>query len=111
MATIRDGEISTTFNYRKIKAIPELGLPALIRTHSAGVPSVSSSVASSTRSASKKIKRDEPCLVTKQYGYGLGKAHFINAVRRDKSLKWDLVSHSNEGPVDHADIGAGKFPP
>jgi hypothetical protein len=42
---------------------------------SGGAPSVSS-VASSTRSASKKIKRDEPCLITKQYGYSL---ELINA--------------------------------
>jgi hypothetical protein len=83
MATIRDGTISTTFNHKKIKAIPELNLPALTRPHPGGAPSVSSSIRNETRN----IGRDEPCFITKQYGYGLEKAHFINAVDRDKSLK------------------------
>jgi hypothetical protein len=91
MATIRNGRISTTFNYNKIKEIPNLGLPALVRPHSAGVPSVSS-VTSSVKSENRKISRAEPCFITKQHAYSLEMAHFVNAVRHDTALKGDVVS-------------------
>jgi hypothetical protein len=94
MATIRDGRISTTFNYNKIKAIPELGLLALTRTHSGGVPSVhASSITSSIRMESRTISRVEPCFVTKQHTYSVERAHFVNAVRHDEVVKTDVVSH------------------
>jgi hypothetical protein len=96
MATIRDRKISTTFNYNKVPEIPELGFPALVRVHSAGVPSVVSvTTSSSVRSESRKISRAEPCLITKQPSYGLEMAHFVNAVRKDKLLKKDIVSPSH----------------
>lgn len=86
MATIRNGRISTTINYNKIKAIPDLGLPALVRPHSGGVPSVSS-----VTSESRKISPAEPCFITKQHAYGLEMAHFVNPVRRGAVLKGDVV--------------------
>ena len=96
MATIRDGRISTTFNYNKIKAIPELGLPALKRQHSADIPSVSSVVSSTAdRTEDRKVNRAEPCLITKQHGYSLELAHFINAVRRDPDEKYRIVSRGS----------------
>jgi hypothetical protein len=91
MATIREGKISTTFNYNKIKVVPELDLPALVRSHSGGAPSVSS-ISTSIRSESRKIGREESCFITKGHAYSLEKAHFVNAVRRDENLKADVVS-------------------
>lgn len=91
MATIRDGKISTTFNYNKIRAVPELDLPALVRPHSGGAPSVSS-ISTSIRSESRKIGREESCFITKGHAYSLERAHFVNAVRRDENLKADVVS-------------------
>jgi hypothetical protein len=95
MATIRDCKISTTFNYNKVKEVPELNLPALVRVHSCGVPSVASVTTSSSvtgRSESRKISRAEPCFVTKQPSYCLQRVHFVNVVRKDKLLKIDIVS-------------------
>jgi hypothetical protein len=86
MATIRDRKISTTssFNYNNVKEIPELGLPALLRIHSCGVPSVASVTTSSSV---------EP--VTKQPSCCLKKAHLVNAVFKDILLKKDIVSPSH----------------
>jgi len=96
MATIREGKISTTFNYNKVVEVPELGLPALFRVHSCGVPSVASiTTSSSVRTESRKISRAEPCFITKQPSYSLAKAHFVNAVRKNKLLKVDIVSPSH----------------
>jgi len=94
MATICDGRISTTFNYNKIKVIPELSLLALTRTHSGGIPSVhASSITSSIRMESQTISRAEPCFVTKQHTYSVERAHFVNAVCHDEVVKTDVVSH------------------
>ena len=76
----------------KIKAVPELDLPALVRPHSSGAPSVSS-ISTSIRSESRKIGREESCFITKGHAYSLEKAHFVNAVRHNENLKADVVSH------------------
>ena len=90
MATIRNGRISTSFNHNKIKVIPELGLPALNRSHSATVASVSS-VTSSLRET-REMSKAEPCFITRQNGYSLEKAHLVNAVRNNPTLKSEIVS-------------------
>jgi len=74
-----------------------VGLPALVRVHSCGVPSVASDTTSSStiRTESRKISRAEPCFVTKQPSYSLEKVHFVNVVRKNKLLKVDIVSPSH----------------
>ena len=80
MAGIRDGKISTTFNYKKIRAVTGLDLPALVRPHSGGGPSVSS--------VSISIRRRGTHTVLKR-------VHFVNAVRHDESLRADVGKSFN----------------
>ena len=93
MSTIHNGRITTTYNYNKVREIPEYNLPALHRTHSLGAASVTSSSASTTPRESRRcIKRSEVCFITKQFSYGLEIAHWVSAVRKDRKVKAEVVS-------------------
>lgn len=95
MATIRNGRNSTTFKYPKISGIPELSLGSLEREYSDqdlhSVASVSSSASTRAVKERKKISRGEGCFITKQPGYYLERAHWVNAVRKDTTLKFEVV--------------------
>lgn len=95
MATIRNGRISTTFKYAKISGIPELSLGSLEREYSDqdlhSVASVSSSASTRAVKERRKISRGEGCFITKQPGYYLERAHWVNAVRKDATLKFEVV--------------------
>lgn len=91
MATIRNGSISTSFKYVKINNVE--------REYSDEVTSVAPSVSSSGASAKsryerkKNISRSEGCFITKQTGWHLEMAHWVNAVRGDdkKKLQAEVV--------------------
>jgi hypothetical protein len=95
MATIRNGRISTTFKYAKISGVPELYLESLEREYSdqdlQSVASVSSSASTRAAQELRKISRAEGCFVTKQPGYYLERAHWVNALRKDATLKLEVV--------------------
>ena len=97
MATIRNGRISTTttFKYAKISGVPELSLGSLEREYSdqdlQSVASVSSSASTRAAQERRKISRGEGCFITKQPGYYLEKAHWVNAVQKDATLKFEVV--------------------
>ena len=95
MATIRNGRISTTFKYAKISGVPELSLGSLEREYSdqdlQSVASVSSSASTRAVQEGRKISRGEGCFITKQRGYYLERAHWVNAVRKDAMLKFEVV--------------------
>jgi len=102
MATIRNGRISTTFPYNKVHGIPELDLDDLDCDHSAGAPAsiASASPASTTARAERRnIGRAEPCFITKQTAYSHVKAHWVNAVRNDKRMKFSVVSFRSLFPT------------
>lgn len=108
MATIRNGRISTTTHYKDVKAIPELGLPALVRTYSGGAPSISSD--SDTSSTNETINPAEPCFITKGHSYALKMAHFVNASQHDAAQEGDVVCHiCSLNQKNHSDSGAGTL--
>ncbi|PPQ73761.1 hypothetical protein CVT26_011879 [Gymnopilus dilepis] len=100
MTTIRHGMISTTFD----TGVPDLSLDTLECEYSqAGSDHDLQSTASPLPSSSTTQKavpleeRTNPspferCFITKQPGYHLKKFHWVNAVRRDKQLKYEVVS-------------------
>lgn len=89
MATIRDGKISTTFKYVKVRNVPELALGAVDREYSDGSyqPTVSGSSVTSGAEERRQISRAEECFITKRPGFYLKKAHWVNAVRKNVWLK------------------------
>ncbi|KDR80413.1 hypothetical protein GALMADRAFT_1196707 [Galerina marginata CBS 339.88] len=95
MATIRNGKISTTFKYVKIVGIPDLSLEPLEREYSdselQSVASVSSSTSARAANERRKISRAEGCFITKQPGYHLERAHWVNVVRKNARLKYEVV--------------------
>ncbi|PPQ88808.1 hypothetical protein CVT25_010459, partial [Psilocybe cyanescens] len=94
MATIRNGRISTTFKYAKIIGVSELSLESLDREYSdkdlQSVASVSSAASMKAAQERRKISPAEGCFITKQPGYHLERAHWVNAVRKDASLKFEV---------------------
>ncbi|KXN85511.1 hypothetical protein AN958_11236 [Leucoagaricus sp. SymC.cos] len=94
MATIRNGRISTTFKYTKIIGVPDLSLESLEREYSdkdlQSVASVSSSASTRAAQERRKISRAEGCFITKQPGYHLERVHWVNAVRKDAMLKFEV---------------------
>lgn len=103
MATIRNGRISTTFKYAKIIGVSELSLESLDREYSdkdlQSVASVSSAASMKAAQERRKISPAEGCFITKQPGYHLERAHWVNAVRKDASLKFEVVRLMNSFPV------------
>ncbi|KAF6751357.1 hypothetical protein DFP72DRAFT_1071557 [Ephemerocybe angulata] len=85
MATFRMTEggvrLSTTFAYKKVKAIPDLGLHALQRDHS------SDAAGTQTDQPDSEERTNESCFVTKRPCYTLERAHFINAVKKRSDEK------------------------
>lgn len=94
MATIRNDRISTTFKYAKIFGIPEFSLEPMEHAYSdedlKSVVSVSSSAGTKAAQERRKISRKEGCFITKQTGYHLKRAHWVNAVRKDTRLKYNV---------------------
>src|ERR1700678_1116014 len=93
MSIVRNGRISTTFKYAKISGVPELSLLSLDRKYSdeSYQPTVSGSSAASGAEERRKISRAEGCFITKQPGFHLEKAHWVNAVRKNARLKFEVV--------------------
>jgi hypothetical protein len=100
MSIVRNGRISTTFKYAKISGVPELSLLSLDREYSDGSyqPTVSGSSAASGAEERRKISRAEGCFITKQPGFHLEKAHWVNAVRKNALLKYEVVRTVIEYP-------------
>ena len=93
--TICNGRISTTFKYAAITGVPALSLEPLECEYSdndlQSVASVSSSASTRAVQERRKISRAEGCFITKQPGYHLERAHWVNAVRKDAMLKFEVV--------------------
>ncbi|KAF9553434.1 hypothetical protein CPC08DRAFT_822306 [Agrocybe pediades] len=93
MTTIHNGRISTTSKYHSVPAIPEFSLESLEYHYSDDdLQSVEShlSLSSRGRAERNKIPRTEGCLVTKQTGYHLEKAHWVNPVRKDPQIQYEV---------------------
>ena len=92
MALIYGDKLSTSFAYSKMEAVADFGVDALVRNHSPGLASQASSNASTThRQTRRNIDRSEPCFITKRPSYTLERAHWVNAVRKDRGLKANVV--------------------
>lgn len=88
--------LSTTFAYSKVAAVDDFDVAELVRDHSAGAASQTSSNASTTaRETRRNISRAEPCFITKRPSYTLERAHWVNAVRNDPSRKKLIVSYQS----------------
>ncbi|KAF9553431.1 hypothetical protein CPC08DRAFT_767543 [Agrocybe pediades] len=101
MATIRKSRISTSFKYHTAQAIPEFSLERLEWSGSDDdLKSVvsHSSISSRGRNEATKIPLTEGCFVTKQTGYYLEKAHWVNPVRKNAQLKYEVVRLNLGGP-------------
>ena len=93
MSVIVNDRISTSFAYNRVEGVADFDVEALVRTHSAGLRSQTSSIASTTaRETRRIISRSEPCFVTKRLSYTLERVHWVNAVRKDPGLKLAIVS-------------------
>ncbi|KAF9562950.1 hypothetical protein CPC08DRAFT_706276 [Agrocybe pediades] len=94
MSTIRNGRISSKFKYVKVEGIPELGLEPLEREYSdddyLSVASDSSFASTTAVKERRKISRAEGCFITKESGYALKKAHWVNPVGNDATLKYEV---------------------
>ncbi|KAF4621997.1 hypothetical protein D9613_009562 [Agrocybe pediades] len=93
MATIRKSRIATSFKYHTAQAIPEFSLERLEWSGSDDdLKSVvsHSSISSRGRNEATKIPLTEGCFVTKQTGYYLEKAHWVNPVRKNAQLKYEV---------------------
>ena len=116
MATIRNGRISTTFKYNKISGVPELSLPPLDREYSEGTGSYQSTVSGSSAASEteehRKISRAEGCFITKQPGFHLQKVYWVNAVQKNKVLKFEVVQLSKKSisGVPNALTNLGNLP-
>ncbi|KAF9557061.1 hypothetical protein CPC08DRAFT_820108 [Agrocybe pediades] len=120
MAIIRNNKISTNFKYVRIGSNEDLSLPAIEHEYSVGTKAtIESESAISSRPSEtqeernekrkrkeerRKIRRSEGCFITKQPGFSLENAHWVNAVRKDASRKKQV-----EGFLIQAGVAKLKF--
>ena len=81
--------LATNHPFSKLVEVTKWGVDPILRApHSLGAASVASTT---TRTRSTPIKRDEPCFITKSSSYAHEKAHWVNAVRNNATLKREIV--------------------
>jgi len=84
MSVLFANKLSTSFAYNEVGAVPDFGVGALVRNHSAGAVSQTSSA--TTRQTRRNIDRAEACFITKRPSYTHETVHWVNAVKKNPDL-------------------------
>jgi len=105
-----DGRVLTTkLNFAKIEALQDHGYNLEEVTHAThslnGTTTAPTTATSATGKVVKRaIKRTEPCFITKRSAIWHQRAHWVNAVRNNATLKRTIVGFSATNLSVHADL-------
>ncbi len=92
---LADGRISTKRPFSKIEALRTDGWnleEVRPGTHSGQALSVTSANSSNARTLKTKLRRTEPCFITKRFTVTHERAHWVNAIRDDPDTKRIVVN-------------------